>query len=458
MREEANYIFQDKNCLVLGLAKSGCAVAMLLSRLGAQVTVNDSKERLECSGIENLEAHSIRVVCGGHPAELLEQDVFMLVKNPGIPFDIPFLIEAEKKGIPIVTEVEIAYLIAEAPMIGITGSNGKTTTTTLVYEMLKGSKRTPHIAGNIGTVLCEVAEKALAEDWIVAELSSFQLLGTTQFTPEIGILLNIYEAHLNYHHTREHYIASKAKLFANQTENQVAILNYDQEVTRALANDVKGQVIWFSLIHDVPRGAFVRNQSIIYRDLKGLDKNILKLEELLLPGRHNLENVLAAIAAAIEAGAELDRIQEVLRTFRGVQHRLQFIRELNGISYYNDSKATNSNATHHAIQSFKGSIILIAGGLDRGNDFVDLREIFSTHLKGIVVYGQVAEKLARIAKQAGVKEIIYVDNVREAVVAASNLAISDDVVLLSPAAASWDQFTSFEERGDMFVQSVHMLR
>lgn len=458
MKEEAKYIFQDKHCLVLGLAKSGYAVAKLLSRLGANVTVNEHKERNTCLGIEDLEDQGIRVICGGHPAELLEQDLFMVVKNPGIPFDIPFLLEADKKGIPIVTEVEIAYLISEAPMIGITGSNGKTTTTTLVYEMLKGSTRTPRIAGNIGTVLCEVAEKASIQDWVVAELSSFQLLGTAQFKPQISILLNLYDAHLNYHHTKEHYVAAKAKLFANQTKDQVAIVNYDQELTRALAAKIQAQVVWFSLSNEVPRGTFIRDQKIIYRDVQGTERMILALDELLLPGKHNLENVIAAISAALEAGAEIERIQDVLRSFRGVEHRLQFIRELHGISYYNDSKATNSNATYHAIQSFKGSIILIAGGLDRGDDFFDLRDIFSSHLKGLVVYGQIAEKLARIAKLAGVKEIIYVDNVREAVEAASDLAISDDVVLLSPAAASWDQFTSFEERGDMFVQSVHMLR
>jgi UDP-N-acetylmuramoylalanine--D-glutamate ligase len=458
MREEAMKLFKGKHCLVLGLAKSGCAVAKLLSRLGAKVTVNERKEREACSGIEALESHGIRVVCGGHPTGLLDEDIFMLIKNPGIPFDIPFLLQAEKRGIPVVTEVEVAYLITDAPMIGITGSNGKTTTTTLIHEMLQGSERTPLIAGNIGTVLCEVAGRASADEWIVAELSSFQLLGTHRFKPRIALLLNVYDAHLDYHHTKDHYVSSKAKLFQNQTDQEIAILNADQEMAKALAQELSAQIVWFSVNGDVSRGTYIKNETIVHRDRAGNHTSILPLGEVLLPGAHNLENVLAAISAAMEAGADIKRIREVLRTFEGVKHRLQFVKEIEGVRYYNDSKATNSVASLKSIQSFPGSVIQIAGGLDRGETFQELREVFHSHLKAIIVYGQVAEKIAKVAIQAGVKEIIYVDNVREAVQSAAHLALTGDVVLLSPAAASWDQFASFEERGDMFIQSVHMLR
>jgi UDP-N-acetylmuramoylalanine--D-glutamate ligase len=458
MREEATKLFKGKHCLVLGLAKSGSAVAKLLSRLGAKVTVNERKEREACSGIEELELHGIRVVCGGHPIELLDEDIFMLIKNPGIPFDIPFLLQAVKRDIPVVTEVEVAYLITDAPMIGITGSNGKTTTTTLIYEMLKGSGRNPLIAGNIGTVLCEVADKASADEWIVAELSSFQLLGTEHFKPRIALLLNVYDAHLDYHHTKEHYVSSKAKLFKNQTDQEVAILNADQQMTKELAQHILAQIVWFSVNSEVPRGTYIKNETIVYRDQSGNLSSVLPLAEVLLPGTHNLENVLAAISAAMEAGADLRRIREVLRTFEGVKHRLQFVKEIDGVRYYNDSKATNSVASLKSIQSFNSSVIQIAGGLDRGETFSELEEVFHSHLKAIIVYGQIAEKIAKVAKQAGVKDIIYVDNVREAVQSAAHLALTGDVVLLSPAAASWDQFTSFEERGDMFIQSVHMLR
>lgn len=450
--------FYKKNILVLGLAKSGLAVAKLLSRLGANVTVNERKERSECTGVEELEVLGIRVVCGSHPLELLENDLLLLVKNPGIPYDIPFLQEAEKRNIPVVTEVEIAYLISEAPMVGITGSNGKTTTTTLIFEMLKGSPKTPIIAGNIGTVLCEVAEQAKANEIIVAELSSFQLLGTREFKPQISLLLNIFDAHLDYHHTKEHYIGAKANIFANQTEDELAVFNYDLSVTRNVARGAKAQIAWFSTEQEVERGAFVHEGWIIYKDAQGNATKILDLTELKLVGKHNIENVLAAVTVSYEAGANLHQIQEVLRTFQGVTHRLQFVRELDGVRFYNDSKATNSFATITAIQAFTEPVVLIAGGLDRGSEFNDLEDVFASRCKALIAYGQNAEKISAAAKRAGVNPVIRVDNVKEAVTAAAEIARSGDIVLLSPASASWDQFKTFEERGDMFTESVHKLR
>jgi UDP-N-acetylmuramoylalanine--D-glutamate ligase len=458
MREEMTELFTNKNILVLGLAKSGLAVAKLLSRLGATVIVNEKKERNVCVGVDELESLGIPVICGSHPLELLDRGLFMLVKNPGIPYDIPFLEEAKKRGIPVVTEVEIAYLISEAPIIGITGSNGKTTTTTMIFEMLKKSTRNPIIAGNIGTVFCEVAENASAEDLIVAELSSFQLLGTEQFRPEISLLLNVFDAHLDYHHTKEHYVSAKAKLFANQTGEQVAVLNYDTEITKGISEKISSQVAWFSVKSEVPRGSYLQEQDIVFKDSKGNVTVILPLKEVKLIGEHNIENALAAVTVAMEAGASIRQIQEVLRSFQGVAHRLQFVRELHGVKFYNDSKATNSYATKKAIQAFPGSVVLIAGGLDRGEDFEELNDSFATHVKGIVAYGQIAEKISAVAKRKGVKHIVRVDNVEEAVSSASEIAQTGDIVLLSPAAASWDQFSSFEERGDMFTQTVHKLR
>lgn len=450
--------FVGKHYLVLGLAKSGFAVAKLLLRLGAKVTVNEYKQRHECSGVEELENEGITVICGGHPLVLLEGDIDMIVKNPGIPFDIPFLVEAEKRRIPIATEIEIAYLISKAPIIGITGSNGKTTTTTLVFEMLKESECSPLIAGNIGTVFCEVAEKAEKNNWIVAELSSFQLLGTQRFKPQIAVLLNIFDAHLDYHHTKEHYVDAKANLFANQTEDEIAILNYDQDVVRSLSKRLRATVIWFSLKQEVPFGSFVKNNKIVYRNQSGSLIDILPIQEVGLMGQHNLENCLAAVATAISAGANVRTIQRVLRTFTGVTHRLQLVRTLNGVVYYNDSKATNSIATKKSVESFSGSVILIAGGLDRGDDFMELKGVFHSHLKALIVYGQNAQKISKVAKEAGVNQVIHVDNVSNAVTSASSIAGSGDTVLLSPASASWDQFKSFEERGDMFIESVHKLR
>lgn len=458
MNIRAQHYFRNKHCLVLGLAKSGFAVAKLLSRLGAKVTVNERKERSACTGVEELEAFGVKVICGEHPLTLLKEDLFLIIKNPGIPYDIPFLVEAETLGIPVVTEVEIGYLITEAPIIGITGSNGKTTTTTLVYEMLKESAHTPLIAGNIGTVFCEVAEKARSDQWIVAELSSFQLLSTEHFSPQIGLLLNLFEAHLDYHHTKEHYQQAKANLFANQTNDQLAIFNFDQEETRAIAKQVNAKIAWFSLTSEVDNGSFLRGEDIVYRSENGEETIVININDLKLPGTHNVENVLAAITVCMNAGALIERIRYVLRTFSGVAHRLQFIRELRGVRYYNDSKATNSIATQKSLQAFEDDIILIAGGLDRGESLHSLEPLFEERVKAIVTYGQVAQKLMDVAKKAGVNEIIRVDNVKEAVNAAYDISTAGDIVLLSPAAASWDQFESFEERGDMFTKCVHMLR
>lgn len=462
MREETKRLFEDKNFLVLGLAKSGSAVAKLLSRLGARVTVNEQKDRESCSAVEELEAQGVNVICGGHPVELLEQDWFMIIKNPGIPFDLPFLVEAEKRNISIVTEVEIAYLISEAPIIAITGSNGKTTTTTLIFEMLRESHLQPLIAGNIGMVFCEVAEKATRDNWIVAELSSFQLLGTQQFKPEIALVINIFDAHLDYHRTKEHYVEAKKRIFANQSNEQVAILNHDGTMTKDIAKQIASEVHWFSM---EPKGncsgycgSYINNNKILYRGKDGLNIEVLDVSEVKLIGQHNLENVLAAVSVAFQAGAEPTAIQHVLRTFAGVDHRLQFVSDRNGVHFYNDSKATNGLATMKALQAFSNSVILIAGGLDRGEDFTSLKEVFASKVKGLIAYGQIAEKISHVAKEAGVNQIVYVHNVRDAVSSAANIAQEGDIVLLSPAAASWDQFRSFEERGDMFTQTVHMLR
>lgn len=461
MKAEGKQLFKGKKVLVLGLAKSGYAVAKLLLRLGADVTLNEIKARDESAEVKELEALGIKLIFGGHPLELLETDWDCIIKNPGIPFDHPFLLEADRLGIRIITEVEIAFLISEAPIIAITGSNGKTTTTTLVYEMLKESDLDPLIAGNIGTVFCEVAEQAESNQWIVAELSSFQLLGTQRFKPAISVLLNIFDAHLDYHRTREHYIQAKLKMFANQDSEDFAVLNADHLDITKIASTLKAEVSWFSTYSkqedDTYHGAYLEDNLIMYRDKAGQDYEILPIGEVKLIGKHNLENILAAISTSWLAGAKLEAIQAVLRRFRGVPHRLQFIAEKDGVRYYNDSKATNGLATQKALQSFEQPVILIAGGLDRGEDYKCLEEEFAQKVKGMIVYGQIAEKLIHIAKKSGVKQIVQVNNVKEAVSSAAQIAEKGDTVLLSPAAASWDQFASFEERGDMFVQLVHML-
>jgi UDP-N-acetylmuramoylalanine--D-glutamate ligase len=443
--------FQDKNVLVLGMAKSGYAASQLLKKLGANVTVNDRTPFEQNEIAKKLKSEGFNVICGEHPLTLLDDQPFCIIKNPGIPYSNPLLIEATKRNIPIYTEIELAYLISDAPFIGITGSNGKTTTTTLALNILLEGNKKPLVAGNIGTVACEVAEKATEENIIVTELSSFQLMGINEFRPKIALVTNIFEAHLDYHGTKEEYVNAKANIFKNQTENDFAIVNYDDEIVMAMVKQVKAKIVPFSATHIVNDGAYVKDGYIYFKEDK-----VIEIKKIVLPGKHNLENILAAIAIAKLLEVDNNAIEKVLTTFTGVEHRLQYVTEINQRKFYNDSKATNILATQKAISSFKKPIILIAGGLDRGNSFDDLIPYFK-NVKKMVTYGQTAEKLIDSAKKAGMKALKSVDNVEDAVNEAYAHSEVGDIILLSPACASWDQFKTFEERGNKFIQAVHKL-
>ncbi|WP_166243830.1 UDP-N-acetylmuramoyl-L-alanine--D-glutamate ligase [Paenibacillus turpanensis] len=460
--------YQGRQVVVLGLARSGVAVAKLLHQFGAVVTVNDKKERKECPEADELEALGIFVICGGHPDNLIHQDVALVVKNPGIPYSVPPVARALELGIEVVTEVEVAYWISKAPIIGITGSNGKTTTTTWAYRMLQRSGISAIIAGNIGRALTEAAIEAKEGDWLVAELSSFQLKGTAAFRPRIAALLNLAETHLDYHGTMEDYSASKRKLFANQTAEDTAVLNADHPVTEALAagGELKAKIMRFSRKQKLTYGVYSDPDTCVlyYADGSGGVHRLVHEEELSIPGKHNVENALAAAALAIASGAAISAIIEELKEFRGVEHRLEFVRELDGVLYYNNSKATNATATIKAVESFQAPIVLIAGGLDRGAEYEDLIPYFRTGVKALVALGQTRHKLEKAAKQAGLNTVKVVDTVEnaeaaiaEAVSAAFDFAEQGDVVLLAPACASWDMFPSYEERGRMFKKSVHNL-
>ncbi|WP_425430477.1 UDP-N-acetylmuramoyl-L-alanine--D-glutamate ligase [Desmospora activa] len=454
MRDQTSW--EDRHVVVLGLARSGVAVAKLLHRLGAQVTVNDRKPRSESPEAAELEALGIPVICGGHPADLIGAEVDMLVKNPGIPYHAPPIVQAMEIGVPVVTEVEVASLVTAAPIIGITGSNGKTTTTSLVGRMLVAGEIPARVAGNIGQALAEVAPDMKADQWLVAELSSFQLKGTNVFRPRIGVLLNITPAHLDYHRGMEDYIASKQKLFTNQQERDIAVLNWDSAVCRTLGERLQQQVLWFSRFEPVPVGWYIRDGMIIHRDTDGNENKVLPISQVKLPGVH-LENGLAAAATAFAAGCPLTAIVHELTTFTGVEHRLEFVAEKNGVRWYNDSKATNPQAATAALESFESPVVLIAGGLDRGIDFQELIPIFRKRITGLVSFGQTATILTERAREAGVAHLRQAADVTEAVRLAAEMAVPGDVALLSPACASWDQYPSFEERGRMFKEAVHTL-
>ncbi|WP_416731451.1 UDP-N-acetylmuramoyl-L-alanine--D-glutamate ligase [Fictibacillus sp. JL2B1089] len=444
--------FNNKKILIVGLAKSGFAGAKLLHSFGAKLTVNDKSPREGNAEAEKLEKLGINVVCGDHPLTLLDDQLDFIVKNPGIPYQNPLIAEAVKRNIPVYTEVEIAGMISEASIIAITGSNGKTTTTTLIGDMLKNSEKTPIVAGNIGTVFSEVAAESTEKDILVAELSSFQLMGTERFKPQISVFLNLFEAHLDYHGSIDEYGKAKAKITENQDSSDYVIYNADDERVSHLMNKSKAQHIPFSVTKKYDDGVYVEDGALYFQDQKVID-----LSEIVLPGKHNLSNIMAAVAASLLAGATLKQIHQVLTSFPGVKHRLQYVGEFKGRRFYNDSKATNILATNAALSAFEQPVILLAGGLDRGNSFDDLLPSLK-NVKAIVTFGQTADKLAETAEQAGIETIKRADNVEDAVPLAYSLSSEEDVILLSPACASWDQYKTFEQRGDMFINSVHKLK
>lgn len=445
-------LYCHKKILVLGLAKSGVTAAALLHKLGAFVTVNDQKPFSENPEAQGLLEQGIKVICGEHPVELLDEGFELIVKNPGIPYNNPMIEGAMERGIPVITEVELAYQISEAPFVGITGTNGKTTTTTLVYEMLKAGEKQPLIAGNIGTVASGVAQEATSENTIVIELSSFQLMGIETFNPKIAIITNLYDAHLDYHGTREEYKAAKANITKYQTEQDYLIINADQEDTMDIARHSRAKIIPFSTTRELVEGAYIRDGWICFND-----EQVMEIAQIALPGRHNLENILSAMAAAKLSGAPNSAIVAVLKTFTGVRHRLQYVADVNGRKFYNDSKATNILATINALAAFNAPVILLAGGLDRGNEFDELIP-YLKNVKALITFGQTAPKLERVGKEAGIKQHQRVDNVDKAVPVAFELSEPGDVILLSPACASWDQYKTFEVRGDIFIEAVHKLK
>lgn len=448
-------VFEHKRVLVIGLAKSGVAVAKLLLHQGAMVTVNDRIPLEENPDAKSLIEEGIRVLAGSHPVDLLEEHFDFVVKNPGIPYHNCMVEAAMKKGIPVYTEIEIAYQLLEGLMIGITGSNGKTTTTTLASLMLKESfpEREVYAAGNIGIPLSQLAEQSTKEDIYVSELSSFQLMGIDQFKPKIACVVNIFSAHLDYHGTREEYIKAKLQLTKNQTEDDYLVYNADYpELITFIEGHTKATLVPFSRNNVLEFGACVKDHYICFNGEK-----VIPVSTIQVPGTQNVENVLAAVAIAKLAGATNEGIQKAVQNFHGVKHRTQFVKEVNKRRFYNDSKATNIIATQTALRSFTNqSVVLIAGGLDRGNGFDELVPDLKS-VSGIVLYGETKEKLQEAAKVADVPIIEVVNTLEEATKKAYVISKEDDIILLSPACASWDQFKNFEIRGDEFIQVVENL-
>lgn len=443
--------YEGKNVLVLGAGKSGTNAAQTLLKLGATVTLNDAKPASELPELESLENAGVTVIAGGHPDNILAARFDLLVKNPGIPYDNPVVQSAIEHNTKIITEVELAYQITDAQIVAVTGSNGKTTTTTMITKILNEERQagTAYAAGNIGIPATQVAMNATKDDTIVMELSSFMLLGIETLHPHVAVLTNIFENHLDYHKTRENYVNAKMRITMNQTPDDFFVVNFDSPEWQELSQRSRAQVVPFSRNTDSTKGAYENNGKLYYND-----EFIMNSDDIKVPGKQNVENALAAIAVAKVLGKSNLAITNVLETFTGVKHRTQFVLESDGRRYYNDSKATDIEATQMALEGFDHPIILLAGGLDRGYTFERLVPQFKDHVKGAVLFGETADLLADALTQAGITNFKKVKDVKEAVPVAYSMSDSGDIILLSPANASWDQYPNFEIRGDEFIDAV----
>jgi UDP-N-acetylmuramoylalanine--D-glutamate ligase len=444
---------RGKRVLVVGLARTGVATALFCAARGAHVTATDARTENEIGeAVLLLRAAGVKLEFGGHQEKaFLTQD--LVVPSPGVPADAPLLQAARAKGVTIWSEVELADRFREGRLIGITGSNGKTTTTSLIEHILRNANFSTILAGNIGTPLIARVEQTSNDTITVVELSSFQLELIETFRPTISVFLNLTADHLDRHHTLEEYSRAKARIFENQTEADSAVLNADDPATTALA-PAKPQVYWFSRKQRVAQGAFLRENEIVFRH-QGEEEAVLNLQDIPLEGAHNVENVLAAAVATRLAGVEPAAIARGVHSFAGVEHRLEFVAEISGVRYYNDSKATNVDATLKALDAFPGRILIVLGGKDKGSDYTLLQKPLREKAILALLIGAAAEKIEK--QIAGSVAIERAGTIERAVEIASHASRSGDVVLLAPACASFDQFQNYEHRGRVFKDLVHQL-
>jgi UDP-N-acetylmuramoylalanine--D-glutamate ligase len=441
--------FKDKRVTVVGMARSGVAAARALDALGAQVTITDKKPPAALAAqVAALNTGRIKVEAGGHPERIfLETDLIVL--SPGVPKIAPIL-KARELGVPVISELELAWLLSESPYIGITGTNGKSTVTTLVGLMLAKAGKKVLVAGNIGNALTEEVAQLKGQDWIVAELSSFQLEDIDTFRPRIAAVLNVTQDHLDRYHDLAEYGEAKARVFMNQQQDDVLVLNFDDPEVKAFATRTVATIIPFSRLLRFNPGACVLDGHLLYNN-----QRVIKVDEIRIKGVHNLENALAAAALSLAAGADMASVADVLREYPGLEHRLEFVRKRNGVTYINDSKGTNVGAVVKSVESFTHPVILIAGGLDKGSDFSPLYNLFAEKVKLLVLIGKAADKMEETLGSA--TETVRAASLEEAVRIAEEQAALGDVVLLSPACASFDMFKDFEDRGRKFKEAVKKL-
>lgn len=441
-----------KNVLVIGMARSGIAAAPVLKSLGARVTLNDSKKEL--SGLEGLNKEDYEFRLGMAPDSLIDENDLVVV-SPSVPLNLPYAEKAKAQGKEVVAEIELAFRLCKGDTVAITGTNGKTTTTTLTGEIFKNAKRGTFVVGNIGEPYIAHALQAKQGDVMVTEISSYQLEGIKKFHARAAALLNITEDHMIRHKTMENYIAAKKRVFLNQTKDDYSVLNYDDETVRKMKDEVTGTPVMFSRLSELEEGVFVKDGYIVF-SFNGRNEKVIKTDEIRIKGPHNLENALAATALTMLMGVDAQTVAHTLKTFKGVEHRIETVCTKNGITYINDSKGTNPDSTVKAIQTMTEPTVLILGGYDKGGSFAPVFEAFTPEIKYAVLIGATAQRLKEAADSAGWKNYTVVNgSFEDGVKAARDRAKNGYNVLLSPACASFDMFSDFEERGRVFKDIVN---
>ena len=445
--------FKGKKVLVSGIGRSGIAAARLLQSKGAFVTIQDIKDESKLGkSVSELTNEGFELYLGRNPIDILK-NFDILVISPGIPIDSPFIVKAKQLDIPVWGEIELAYTFTPCPITAITGTNGKTTTTALVGEIMCRKYKDTAVVGNIGVAYCEKVGALTPQSYVVAEISSFQLESIHEFHPKIAAVLNISEDHLNRHKTMEVYIGMKERIFGNKGESDFLVLNYDDAVTRDMAARSRAKIIFFSRREQLEEGVFLDGEQIRAK-LFGKDVNILNIHEMKIIGGHNVENALAATAMCLAAGVDAKDIAAGLREFNAVEHRLEYVADRGGVAYYNDSKATNVDSAIKSLEAISRPIVLIAGGSDKGSDYSEWVRLFPDKVKHLVVMGEVADKMCETCKAYDFETFTKANSLKEAVMIAARIAQKGDVVLLSPACASFDMFEDFEQRGRLFKDFV----
>ena len=447
----------EKKVLVFGLGISGIGAGKILEQHGADVVLYDGNEKLTEDKIrEQIGKDSkAQIVIGAFPEALLD-GLDITILSPGVPTDLPVIDEMRRRGVQVIGEVELAYQFGKGDVLAITGTNGKTTTTSLLGEIMKNYQDNVFVVGNIGTPYTTVVSEMTEETITVAEMSSFQLESIVDFRPRVSAILNFTPDHLNRHHTMEAYVNAKKKIAENQTEEDYCILNYEDELTREFGKNVKAKVLYFSSQRKLEEGIYLEDGNIIYH-YEGTEAKICHVDELQILGTHNHENVMAAAAMAAVYGVPMDVISRSVREFKGVEHRIEYVTEKKGVVYYNDSKGTNPDAAIKGIQAMNRPTILIGGGYDKGSEYTEWINSFDGKVRKLILLGATREKIAADAEKCGFKDYLFAETFDEAVLMAAKLAKPGEAVLLSPACASWGMFPNYEVRGERFKEIVKSL-